>query len=779
MPEDKKPHPPRVSRDRLDAVFRLAPIGIVVTAPDGKVLSINPAMCQMLGYAEAELLGRNVMDFTAPEDIPRTADILRKLGAQDSVGAGSFEKSYVHKQGHTVWGIANVHLHRDAAGAPDFFVTHVQDVTPHKRAEAVLRESEEKFRIAFENAPVGMTIIGLRGQLLAVNPAMCRMTGYTREALIAGTFNDITHPEDIEAGMRWTRKMMAGDYSEPEFEKRYIHRDRHVVWGLVRAQWVRNDDGSPHMSVVHVLDITERKRAEQALLARERQLREAHVIAQMGHWQLDLANGSMSWADGIFRLLELDPASTTASWQLFTARIHPEDQAVVAEAHRDAIEHRRPSDMVHRLLFADGRTKYVRRICRTEADAAGLRVIGVLQDVTIIRRAEEQRAQLEEQLHRALRMEAIGYLAGGVAHDFNNLLTVIGGNASLAMLETEPNGKVAALLAEIQQSVDSAAELTRQLLAFSRKQVIEPKVMNLNLRIGNLASMLRRLLGENLELVTELAPALGHVRFDLGQAEQILINLAVNARDAMPNGGKLTIRTANVDLASAAEPGDGDLSGPFVMLEVADNGTGMSEETKLHIFEPFFTTKEQGRGTGLGLAMVYGAVKQNQGHMEVASELGKGTSFKIYLPRVEAPVEEPRASLGETSTGGHETILFVEDDAAVRRLGERLLLRQGYRVQAFGNSAEALAAARGMSEPVALLVTDVIMPGMNGRALADELRQRWPTLKVLFVSGYTQNLIAHHGVLEAGVDFLAKPYSSEDLAQRVREVLGSPGPDDA
>ena len=650
----------------------------------------------------------------------------------------------------------------------------MQDVTERQRAEAILRESEEKFRIAFENAPVGMSIVGPTGRFLNVNPALCRMFGYTREELKAGTFNDITHPDDIERGNRWVRRMISGDDSEPELEKRYLHHDGHVVWGSVRAQWVRDDDGSARMSIVHVTDITERKRAEAALLERERQLREAHEIAQMGHWSIDLSAGTMHWGDGVFRLLEFDPATTIPSQELVFSRLHPDDLPAAQEALGADAEERGPSDRVFRLRFPDGRVKHIRGVSRAErgSDGQAVRMTGIVQDITIIREAEEQRAQLEEQLERARRMEAIGYLAGGIAHDFNNLLTVIGGNASLARLDAARDSRLATLMSEISQAVSSGANLTRQLLAFSRKQVIEPKVMSLNERIEHLTPILRRLLGEHLELETVLDPALGPVRFDLSQAEQVLINLAVNARDAMPGGGKLTIRTANVGLTGETAHGAGRLIGPFVVLEVTDTGTGMSDEARQHVFEPFFTTKEPGRGTGLGLAMVYGAVAQNQGHIEVSSALGRGSTFRIYLPRVPEPKEAARPPSTMVATVGHEAILFVEDDPAVRALGQRVLVRQGYRVRACASGAEALAVAGDQTQRLDLLVTDVIMPGMNGRALADELRRSLPSLKVLFTSGYTQDVIGQHGVLAAGTQFLAKPYSFEDLARKVRETLG-------
>lgn len=641
-------------------------------------------------------------------------------------------------------------------------------------AEAVLRESEEKFRIAFENAPMGMSIIGPRGEYLAVNPALCSMFGYSRDELLRGTLHHITHPDDVERGNLWIKKMMSGDYSEPEFEKRYIHRDGHVVWGLVRAQWVRNEDGSPRMSVVHVLDITERKRAEQALLNQERQLREAHAIAKMGHFQLELSDHSMIWALALYEMLEFAPQSEPASFALFTSRFHPEDRPSVEEALRAAVTLGVTRDLICRLLLPAERIKYVRMICRAEGDTTGKaqRVSGILQDVTQSCQAEQQRAQLEQQLHQAQKMEAVGLLAGGIAHDFNNLLTVIGGNASLALLDTGREGRLAELLTEIVQGADSAAELTRQLLAFSRKQVIAPRTLNLNQVVTQMRSMLHRLLGEDLELEIRLDPEVGQARLDQAQIERILFNLAANARDAMKDGGTLTIETRNVVLDDeycrmhAQVP-----SGPYVMLALSDTGIGMSQETQARVFEPFFTTKGPGCGTGLGLATVYGAVRQNHGFIEVYSELGWGTTFKIYFPRVDQPADSLRSEPFAASLLGHEIVLVVEDDDRVRSLATRILMRHGYRVYSYPNGRQALAEIPSLNGPVDLIITDVVMPEMNGKAFAERASAIYPEAKVLYTSGYSENVIERHGALDPGLEFLPKPYSSEQLARRVREVL--------
>jgi two-component system, cell cycle sensor histidine kinase and response regulator CckA len=396
----------------------------------------------------------------------------------------------------------------------------------------------------------------------------------------------------------------------------------------------------------------------------------------------------------------------------------------------------------------------------------------VMVDVTDRNRAEEEKDRLRDQLQQAMKMEAIGRLAGGVAHDFNNLLTGITGNIELALLDLRPDDPLTEILRDVSDAANRAASLTRQLLAFSRKQVIEPKVLDLNHVVRDLRRMLVRLIGEDIELLTVAQPKLGSVKVDAGQIEQVLINLAINARDAMPNGGKLTIETSDVTLDERdGEDRPHSSPGDYVMLAMSDTGCGMTEEIQAHLFEPFFTTKEKGKGTGLGMATVYGAVKQSGGIIEVHSEPDHGTVVKIYLPRVET-LPEPSAKAAPAGMAtGHETVMLVEDEDTVKLLAEKVLGRQGYRVFAYPNGGEALAAIQFINETVDLLVTDVVMPGINGKMLADRVKAIRPEIKVLFTSGYPENAVAHHGVLDEGIEFLGKPYTPQMLAAKVRDVL--------
>ena len=369
-------------------------------------------------------------------------------------------------------------------------------------------------------------------------------------------------------------------------------------------------------------------------------------------------------------------------------------------------------------------------------------------------------------------MEAVGRLAGGVAHDFNNLLTVITCYSSMSLRQMEKGHPLRKNTEEVQAAAERAASLTGQLLAFSRKQVLQPRIINLNDIVAGMEKMLRRLIGEDIELCTMFDPELGHVKADPGQFEQVILNLGVNARDAMPRGGKLSIQTANVNLDQKTRFRNRDLDvGEYVMVAITDTGVGMTEEVKSHLFEPFFTTKGVGRGTGLGLATCYGIICQSDGDVRVYSELNCGTTFKIYLPRVDAPATmDNNSGDPDTLPEGEESILIVEDEAAVRRLAASVLRTSGYQVQEARDAVEGLALIQS-KQPFDLVITDVIMPKMSGKELYDQIKVIAPRIKVLFMSGYTDDALAHHGVLGPELSFLEKPFSPSRLAHKVREVL--------
>jgi nitrogen-specific signal transduction histidine kinase/ActR/RegA family two-component response regulator len=402
----------------------------------------------------------------------------------------------------------------------------------------------------------------------------------------------------------------------------------------------------------------------------------------------------------------------------------------------------------------------------------------MLEDIRPRRQAEEARLRLESQLRQAQKMEAVGQLAGGVAHDFNNLLTAIRGYSEFALNRLgEENPGIRKDIEEIAKSADRASSLTRQLLAFSRKQLLQPRILQLNDVVGEVDQMMRRLIGEDIEVVTVFGRALGRVKADPGQIEQVLVNLVVNARDAMPDGGKLTIETSNFDVDEEyAAAHDGLSAGRYVMLAVYDTGHGIDAQTKSRVFEPFFTTKEHGKGTGLGLATVYGIVKQSEGYVAVESEPGQGAAFKVFLHRLEAGADEIERTLHvvEERPRGSETVLLVEDEEVVRNLVREILEGNGYTVLEARNGAEALDLGRRRKGPIHLLVTDVVMPKMSGRELAERLVTIHHETRILYMSGYTDGAIGQHGVLDPHTAFLQKPFSFDDLAQKVRKVLDAP-----
>ncbi|MBI5543688.1 MAG: response regulator [Deltaproteobacteria bacterium] len=443
----------------------------------------------------------------------------------------------------------------------------------------------------------------------------------------------------------------------------------------------------------------------------------------------------------------------------------------IARAHEEVLESGQIQVFEYELEVGGACRRFEARLVRTEQKD----VLGIVRDLTERQRAEEERGRLEEQLRQSQKMESIGRLAGGVAHDFNNLLMGISGNVELALLELRPADPVHEKILEIRGAAERAANLTRQLLAFSRKQVIEPRPVDLNALVEDSRKLLSRLIGEHIELRTCPSAEPVVIRADPGQVEQMVVNLAVNARDAMPAGGVLTLSASRsvVSERSGPEPVDAPAPGCYALLAVTDTGDGMSEEVKGHLFEPFFTTKPKGKGTGLGLATVYGAVRQNGGFLEVDSEVGRGTTMRIYFPLLAAGSVEVLRTKGAQSEvpGGTETVLLVEDESIVRAMAERMLTRLGYRVLVFSGAQEALAGLDAHPAPIHLMLTDVVMPGMNGRVLADEVARRRPEIKVLFSSGYTEDEVVHRGVVSTDIDFLEKPYSLQQLARKVRAIL--------
>jgi PAS domain S-box-containing protein len=484
-------------------------------------------------------------------------------------------------------------------------------------------------------------------------------------------------------------------------------------------------------------------------------------------WEVDASDFRFTFvSEQAHRLLGYQPSRflTELTWQDL---IHPEDLDFVLAFCKNATREKRNHELEYRMLTAERRVVWMRNIATVivEQDQP-VKLRGLLIDIT-------ERKNLEDQLRQSQRVEAVGKLAGGIAHDFNNLVTIISGYGNLLMSRLNEDDAARKDIEEIKKAAERAASLTQQLLAFSRRQVLLPKVLDLNAVLINMEEMLQRLIGEDIDLVSVQDPALGRVKADPGQMEQVIMNLVVNARDAMPKGGKLTIETGNVEIQQSYRTGDVALvPGRYVMLAVSDTGCGMDAETQTRIFEPFFTTKGPGKGTGLGLSTVYGIVKQSGGYVFVYSEASRGTTFKIYLPRIEGSVEPPeQPKIPVALCGGNETVLLVEDEPGVRVLVRETLQLYGYKVLEARHGYEALLIEQDYLNPIHMLISDVVMPQMSGREVADRLASARRDLKVLYISGYTEAAVIHHGVLDPGTAFLQKPFAPDDLVRKVREVL--------
>jgi two-component system cell cycle sensor histidine kinase/response regulator CckA len=620
---------------------------------------------------------------------------------------------------------------------------------------------EGRYRALFEYAPDGILIADANSYYLDANPSMCRMLGMTRAELIGKHASDIVAPQEIEhIAPALARVLAREDYARLWLFRR---KDGSVFPAEVTGRMM--PDGAL-MGVVR--DITERRAAEHALHEREAQLELASKVAKLGAWTIDVANGRTWWSNELRAMRGLAPG-VELTRELAIECYAPEYRELIVARSRACALEGIPFDVEVQVLTGADAHAWERVIGQAERDADGriVRVYGTVQDI------DEQRT-LHDQMQQAQKMEAIGQLAGGVAHDFNNMLSVILGYAELAQQKMAADAPGRAELVEIQRAAQRSAELTRDLLAFSRKQLVRPRAVDVAQVVQNMENLLRRLLGEDVELLLDMDGDTPTVLVDPKQVEQVLMNLSVNARDAMPQGGKLHIEVSSFDVDVAYARRERELRpGRYTTLAVTDSGVGMDSATRRRVFEPFFTTKAQGKGTGLGLSTVFGIVKQCRGHITVYSEPGHGSTFRVYLPSVDAPPEAPSPSLPPRAVAGHETILLVEDEAQVREVTAEILRGCGYHLLVARDAAEALELAGRHAGPIDLLLTDVVMARMGGRELAERLVPVRPRMRVLYVSGYTHGAIVNQGVLEPGIAFLQKPLTTRLLCEKVREVLGS------
>jgi PAS domain S-box-containing protein len=694
---------------------------------------------------------------------------------QTAVARGeSFEVEYrlLARDGRVCW----VSEQGRAVAAPDggtVLEGYIYEITRRKEVEQALRTGEAQFRAVFEDAPIGMALMDMRGYLVRSNRVFQEMLGYSGDELAGTIFSSVTHRDDLENDWEAFGDLVAGELSHYQILKRYVRRDGGVVWGMLSTALIRDPDGTPRYAINMVENVTDRREAEEALRLREREFRS---LLEHGRDVISVLepDGDLRFTSPAVERV-LGYGRTELAGTYLGELVHADDVPAMLEMFERAILNPgRPKVGELRVRHRDGSPRVLEMVATSLIDDPAIRGIVVnSRDVTERREAEEALRRSEQQLLQVQKMEAVGRLAGGVAHDFNNLLTAIRGNAELLLADLPPDSQSREDVEEIRRAADRAAALTRQLLAFSRRQVLQPRLLDLNQSVTEMERMLRRLLGEDVELATRLAPGLRRVRADPAQVEQVILNLAVNARDAMPEGGVLMVATANMELGEELRRKYAYVvPGEYVLLEVGDTGHGMDPATLEMAFEPFFTTKPTGKGTGLGLSMVYGIVKQSGGYVWIDSEAGRGTRVRVYLPVARGPADaddEPRAPVARVR--GRGTVLLVEDEETVRRIAERVLSRGGYDVLTAGEGAEAMALSRQHAGTIQVLVTDLVMPRMNGSDLARRLMAERPGIRVLFISGYDRDAARTAGPLEPGTDFIEKPFSPEVLLERVARLL--------
>ena len=636
-----------------------------------------------------------------------------------------------------------------------------------------MQERAGKLRAAARLAQLGYWELDVRANRVRWSEESCRLLGLpiTERTRTWDEFLEIVHPDDrpLVAACR-ARAMRGEPMSRVAF--RVLGADGDVRYAEAASEAIRDEHGQTTLTVGAVQDVSDRKRAEDVLRGSEERLRLALRATGLGPWDWDMTTNNVEFWPEWKRQLGYEPDEIANQYEEWESRLHPEDRDRVLTALRGYLDDREPEYALEfRLRHKDGtyRWIYTRGVVLRDSSGERTHMIGCHLDIT-------ERKQLEEQHRQSQKMQAIGQLAGGIAHDFNNLLIVISGYAEQIAQELGPSHRSQRDLDDIRAAADGAANLTRQLLAFSRRQILQPQVLDPNQVLRRVERLLGRTLGEDITLVMNLRAA-GRVSADPGQIEQVILNLAVNARDAMPKGGRLTIDTADAEVdADDVIHHHGATVGKHVSITVTDTGTGMDEDTRAHLFEPFFTTKAVGRGTGLGLATVYGIVKQSGGSIWVSSEPARGTTFEIYLPVASGGLEARAPSVDMQRLRGTETVLVVEDQAEVRTTIEKTLRPFGYSVLVAANGSDAVTVARAHDAAIHLMLTDVVLPGASGRDIARRVLEDRPSVRVLYMSGYTEDAIHHHGIFDPGLAFIQKPFTGDALVRKIREVMDAAHP---
>ncbi len=754
------------SEQKYRALYENAPLSYHSLDEHGRFLDINPAWLRTLGYQRQEVVGKDYADFLHPEWKPHFQKNFQEFKRRGYISDVQFKLR--HKQGHYI----DVSFEGCVGYWPDgsFRQTYcvLKDITEQKNSEEALRKSEEFQRAIISASPLGIISLDPDGNVLSWNNAAENIFGWASEEVLYKPLPII--PEDqLEESLAMRRRVMCGKtFHQNEVMRR--RKDGSNIQATISMSPIFNNEEKITGVTCIYEDITERKKSNEAV--RQSELRYRSLFDQS--------------IDGIVvhdlegKIIDLNNVAATQVNFTRDELLGMNVSDFFVGADRDKVLELWSKLPMHDPLLVESslRTKDG-TIIPVEAKFAKVNyddqvtIMAVIRDLTERLQAEKKREKLQAQLIQAQKMETVGRLAGGVAHDFNNMLGVILGFSELALDKIRRGEPLENELETIKKAAERSSMITRQLLAFSRQQTISPKALNLNENIESILKMLRRVISEDIDLVWQPGKRLWSVNMDPAQIDQVLVNICVNARDAISSFGKIIIKTENFTLDEAGatykfetNPGD------YVVLSVSDNGCGMDKEIQDHLFEPFFTTKETGKGTGLGLSTVFGIVKQNKGFINIYSEPGVGTTVKIYLPRLIVQEESESCDVGKLHhVRGSETILLVEDETMILEMTATMLESLGYDVLKVGRPKEALILAEDYEFEIHLLLTDVIMPEMNGRDLADEIRNLHPDLKALFMSGYPADVIADHGLLEDGISFLQKPFSTQDIANKVREVL--------
>ncbi len=762
----------RESDARYRAILDQAAVGIaLIETHSGKVREVNKGLCDMVGYSRDEMLAMRWQDFTHPDDVGADESSVRAI--TETREARHSEKRYVHKDGSEVW----VSVAVSPLEAPDeeatLQVAVAVNISERKRADQAQRAqrvAEEQLARVVASVPGLLCSFEVRDDgtvsVSYASPGALDLLGCTAEEFSrdASAWHGRVNPDDL-AALRAGLTACARDGSRWHGQCRYQHVTKGLRWIEASAVPRAEADGRTAW-FAYLDDVTEHRVAQEGL--RESDVRFRALIEK--------SSDMLVVFDEAMRVSLWSPSATERlGWTADEvmgrdgfALVHPEDRTRAREAFASIINAPGATvRVVYRQLHRDGSTRLVEVVARNLLREHAVRgVVANLHDIT-----EQQR--LTEQFQQAQKLESVGRLAGGVAHDFNNLLTVILGCSEAIRADLDQGAPVSLEdVEEIHAAGERARDLTRQLLAFARKQVIAPVTLDLNGVLRRSQKMLGRLLGEDVELRVKLQAGLWAILCDPGQIDQVIMNLAVNARDAMPRGGALTIETRNETISEDDARDRPEVqAGEWVQVVVSDNGTGMSPEVLTHIFEPFYTTKEHGKGTGLGLATVWGIVKQAGGHARVESEVGRGAAFTLCFPRTQRALASASQKAPPVARGGGETVLVAEDESGVRSVIAKTLRAGGYNVILASSGEEAVALFSSTPGPIDLLLTDVVMPGLDARTLVETLRRARPTLRVLYMSGYTDDMIGQHGVLVSGEALLPKPFTPKVLLDRIRRAL--------